>query len=71
MDHPVGAGLRFMKSLFAFIVVTSVGLGGIWVIKTWSGDVEVSLVVAGWIAWWAVVSSFQNESGSFVESVNV
>ena len=60
-----------MKSLFAFIVVTGVGLGGIWVIETWSGDVEMSLVVAGRIAWWAVVSSFQNEGGRFVVSVNV
>ena len=43
VNHPPGTSLWSLESLFALNSVASIVVAGIWVIKSWSSNIEVSL----------------------------
>ena len=64
VDHPVAAWLWGVESRVRFARVASVGLTGVGVVETWSGNVEVGLSVANGVRRWAVVGTLEDNSAS-------
>ena len=63
VNHPPGTSLWSLESLFALNGVASIVVAGVWVIKSWSSNIEVSLSSACRVLIWAEIGGFKDYSG--------
>ena len=70
-DHPHSTSLWGLESLFGLNRVTGVVVTSVWIVKSWSCDIKMSLTIANSVLIWAEVSGFQNNSSGVAFSWDV
>ena len=71
VNHPPGTSLWSLEGLFALNIVASVVVASVWVIKSWSSNIEMSLSSACRVLIWAEICGFKDYSGCVALSWNV
>ena len=70
-NHPHSTSLWGLEGLFGLNRITGVVIASVWVIKSWGGDIKVSLTIANSILIWAEVGGFKNDSSGMAFSWNI
>ena len=63
VNHPPGTGLWSHESLFVLNFVASIVVASVWVIKSWSSNIKVSLSSACRVLIWAEIGGFEDYGG--------
>ena len=69
--HPHSTSLWGLEGLFGLNRVTGVVVASVWIVKSWSSDIKVSLTIANSVLIWAEVSGFQNDSSGVAFSWDI
>ena len=64
VNHPPGTGLWSFESLFALNAVAGIVVASVWVIKSWSSNIKVSLSSTCRVLIWAEIGGFEDYGGS-------